>query len=107
MGDIVINNAGILRDVSFKRMTAKDWDMIMLVHLKGAYAVTKAAWKHMQEQKYGRIVNVASPAGLYGNVGQANYSTAKMGLVGFTQTLAKEGARSKIQANIIAPLAGT
>lgn len=66
----------------------------MTVHLKGVYAVTKAAWARMNEQGYGRIVNVASPAGLYGNVGQANYSTAKMGMMGFTQTLAKEGSVS-------------
>eukprot|EP01065_Artemidia_motanka_P025435 TRINITY_DN30431_c0_g1_i1.p1 TRINITY_DN30431_c0_g1~~TRINITY_DN30431_c0_g1_i1.p1 ORF type:complete len:329 (+),score=135.67 TRINITY_DN30431_c0_g1_i1:75-989(+) len=105
--DIVVNNAGILRDVSFKRMTDGDWDLVNKVHVRGAYSVTKAAWKYMQDNKYGRVVNVSSPAGLYGNVGQANYSTAKMGLVGFTQTLAKEGGRSKIHANIIAPLAGT
>jgi len=105
--DIVINNAGILRDKTFKRMEEKDWDLVMTVHLKGVYAVSKAAWAVMNEQGYGRIVNVASPAGLYGNVGQANYSTAKMGMMGFTQTLAKEGSRKNIKVNCIAPVAGT
>lgn len=105
--DIIINNAGILRDKSFKRMSDQDWDLIMTVHVKGAYSVTKAAWPIMLEQGFGRIVNVSSPAGLYGNRGQANYSLAKMGLVGFTQTLAKEGGRKNVKANCIAPLAGT
>ena len=104
---IVVNNAGILRDRSFKRMQASDWDMITRVHLNGAYSVTKAAWPHMSEQKYGRIITVSSPAGLYGNVGQANYSMAKSGLNGLMQTLAKEGARNGIHANAIAPLAAT
>jgi len=105
--DIVINNAGILRDKTFKRMPQSDWDMIMKVHIAGVQAVTKAAWTVMLEQGYGRIVNVSSPAGLYGNRGQANYSTAKMGMVGFTQTLAKEGGRNNVHANCIAPVAGT
>eukprot|EP01063_Lacrimia_lanifica_P036824 TRINITY_DN7400_c0_g1_i1.p1 TRINITY_DN7400_c0_g1~~TRINITY_DN7400_c0_g1_i1.p1 ORF type:complete len:311 (+),score=83.45 TRINITY_DN7400_c0_g1_i1:225-1157(+) len=105
--DVVINNAGILRDVSFKRMSEKDWDLIMAVHLKGAYAVTRAAWPHMLKQKYGRVVNTSSAAGLFGNVGQANYATAKMGLVGFSQTLGKEGGKHNVFVNAIAPLAGT
>eukprot|EP00756_Hemistasia_phaeocysticola_P033441 Hpha_TRINITY_DN16465_c1_g11::TRINITY_DN16465_c1_g11_i1::g.160774::m.160774/K12405/HSD17B4; 3-hydroxyacyl-CoA dehydrogenase / 3a,7a,12a-trihydroxy-5b-cholest-24-enoyl-CoA hydratase / enoyl-CoA hydratase 2 len=105
--DIVINNAGIIRDMSFKRMGPKEWDAVIAVHLKGAYAVTRAAWRHMQEQEFGRIVNVSSPAGLYGNFGQCNYSTAKMGLVGFTQSLSKEGEKKNIRANIIAPFAWT
>lgn len=105
--DIIINNAGILRDISFKRMTENDWDLIMKVHMKGAYAVTKAAWPYMMEQKYGRIVSTASAAGLYGNVGQVNYSAAKMGMIGFSQSLAKEGAKHKIFSNAIAPIAGT
>lgn len=105
--DIVINNAGILRDVSFKRMNEQDWDLIMQVHLKGAYSVTKAAWKYMLEQKYGRIITTASSAGLYGNNGQANYATAKIGLVGFMQSLAKEGRSKNITANAVAPFAGT
>eukprot|EP00405_Crypthecodinium_cohnii_P005863 CAMPEP_0194752582 /NCGR_PEP_ID=MMETSP0323_2-20130528/6408_1 /TAXON_ID=2866 ORGANISM="Crypthecodinium cohnii, Strain Seligo" /NCGR_SAMPLE_ID=MMETSP0323_2 /ASSEMBLY_ACC=CAM_ASM_000346 /LENGTH=300 /DNA_ID=CAMNT_0039669647 /DNA_START=45 /DNA_END=947 /DNA_ORIENTATION=- len=105
--DIVVNNAGILRDVSFKKMSMDDWELIYRVHLKGAFAVTKAAWPYFNEQKYGRIVNVSSPAGLYGNVGQANYATAKRGLVGFTLTLAREGAKNGIKANIIAPVAAS
>jgi len=104
---ILINNAGILRDKSFKRMTDNDWELIVKVHIMGVYSVTKAAWGHMLQQKYGRVVNVSSPAGLYGNFGQANYSLAKMGMVGFTQTLAKEGGKKNIKANCIAPLAGT
>jgi len=105
--DIVINNAGILRDVSFKRMSEQDWDAVMAVHLKGAFSVTRAAWDHMLKQKYGRIIGTASIAGLMGNVGQANYATAKMGMLGFTQTLAKEGQKNNIHANSVAPFAGT
>mmetsp|Transcript_32569 Transcript_32569/g.40075 ORF Transcript_32569/g.40075 Transcript_32569/m.40075 type:complete len:308 (+) Transcript_32569:174-1097(+) len=105
--DIVINNAGILRDVSFTKMTDKDWDLINQVHVVGAYKVTKAAWDAMRKQKYGRIVNVASAAGLYGNFGQANYSTAKLGILGFTKTIAREGASKNIVANCIAPLAAS
>eukprot|EP00755_Sulcionema_specki_P004189 Sspe_Gene.4245::Locus_1400_Transcript_1_1_Confidence_1.000_Length_2000::g.4245::m.4245/K12405/HSD17B4; 3-hydroxyacyl-CoA dehydrogenase / 3a,7a,12a-trihydroxy-5b-cholest-24-enoyl-CoA hydratase / enoyl-CoA hydratase 2 len=105
--DIIINNAGILRDITLKKMSDKDWDLIMAVHLKGTYAVTKAAWKYMNEQKYGRILTTSSAAGLYGNHGQVNYSSAKMGLVGFAQSVAKEGAKNNIQANALAPFAGT
>jgi len=86
--DIVINNAGILRDVSFQKMSERDWDLIMLVHLKGAFSVTRAAWNIMREKKYGRIINTGSSAGIYGAFGQVNYSTAKLGLWGFTQSLA-------------------
>jgi len=105
--DVVINNAGILRDVSFHRMADRDWDLIHDVHVKGAYAVTRAAFPLMRDQGYGRIINTSSAAGLYGNFGQANYSAAKMALVGFTSALAKEGAKRNVLVNAIAPVAGS
>lgn len=105
--DIVINNAGILRDISLLKMTEKDWDIIMKVHLKGSFSVTKAAWKYMRENKYGRIINTSSSSGIYGNFGQANYAAAKLGLHGFTQTIAKEGERYNILTNSIAPSAAS
>ena len=105
--DIVVNNAGILRDVSFQKMSELDWDLIMKVHLKGAYSVTRAAWNIMREKKYGRIINTGSSSGIYGSFGQVNYATAKLGLWGFTQSLAKEGEKRNIRTNCIAPIAGT
>ena len=105
--DIVVNNAGILRDKSFHNMTPDLWAPVIDVHLNGAYFVTNAAWPHMREQNYGRIVSTASGAGIFGNFGQANYGAAKMALVGFTRVLAVEGASKNIKANVIAPVAHT
>ncbi|KAK7454640.1 hypothetical protein VKT23_011393 [Stygiomarasmius scandens] len=104
---ILINNAGILRDKGFKNMSDKEWDQVVEVHLKGAFACTKAAWPHFRKQKFGRVINTSSAAGLYGNFGQANYSAAKMGLVAFTKTLAFEGAKYGIKATVIAPMAAS
>ena len=105
--DVVINNAGILRDISFKNLTDQDWDLIMKVHVTGAYKVARAAWPHFRKQKYGRVINTASAAGLFGSFGQTNYSAAKLAQVGFTETLAKEGAKYNIHANVIAPIAAS
>lgn len=105
--DIIINNAGILRDKTFARMTDADWDLIQAVHVKGSYAVTKAAWPIMRKQKYGRIIMTASAAGLYGNFGQANYSAAKLALASFGFSLAREGERDNIHTNTIAPMAAS
>lgn len=102
---ILINNAGILKDASFKNMTEKQFQDVIDVHLNGAFRLTKACWPLFKQQNYGRVVMTASPAGLYGNFGQANYSAAKMALVGFAETLAKEGGRNNIFVNTIAPLA--
>jgi len=88
-------------------MSDQEWDAIQLVHLKGAFSCTKAAWPIFRKQKFGRIINTASAAGLYGNFGQSNYSAAKMGLVGFTKTLAREGAKYNIKATAIAPIAAS
>eukprot|EP00931_Biecheleriopsis_adriatica_P064693 TRINITY_DN39425_c0_g1_i1.p1 TRINITY_DN39425_c0_g1~~TRINITY_DN39425_c0_g1_i1.p1 ORF type:complete len:317 (+),score=81.90 TRINITY_DN39425_c0_g1_i1:61-1011(+) len=105
--DILINNAGILRDASFRKMSDKDWDLVYQVHLKGMYKVTRAAWPYMEKSSYGRIVNVSSPAGLYGNFGQANYSAMKRAAIGFSLVLAAEGEKKHIKVNVIAPLAAS
>jgi NAD(P)-dependent dehydrogenase (short-subunit alcohol dehydrogenase family) len=105
--DILINNAGILRDKSFKNMSPEVFDSVLAVHLRGSFLVASAAWPHLRDNNYGRIVNTSSPAGIYGNFGQANYATAKMGLIGFTKTLGQEGAKYNIKANAIAPVAAT
>ncbi len=105
--DIVINNAGILRDKSFHNMTPDLVAPVLEVHLRGAFNVTGPAWKIMREKGYGRVVSTSSAAGIFGNFGQANYGAAKMGLVGFTNVLAVEGAKFNIRANAIAPLAYT
>ncbi|MEJ7800405.1 MAG: SDR family oxidoreductase, partial [Ilumatobacter sp.] len=105
--DIVVNNAGILRDKSFHNLTPDLWAPVVDVHLNGAYFVTSAAWPYLREQSYGRVISTASGAGIFGNFGQANYGAAKMALVGFTRVLAVEGASKNIKANVIAPVAST
>ena len=105
--DAVINNAGILRDKSFANMSEEEFSLIIEVHLKGTYFVTQPAFKIMKENNYGRIVNVASPSGIFGNFGQTNYGAAKMGIVGLTNVLAIEGAKYNIKVNVIAPTAYT
>jgi NAD(P)-dependent dehydrogenase (short-subunit alcohol dehydrogenase family) len=105
--DIVINNAGILRDKAFHNLTPDLVDPVIDVHLKGAFNVTRAAWTHFRDQGYGRVVNTASNSGLLGNFGQASYGAAKMGLVGLTRVLALEGAKYDIKVNAVAPVAYT
>ena len=105
--DIVVNNAGILRDAAFKNVTPELLDPVIDVHLKGAFNVLRHAWPLMREQNYGRVVNTSSNSGLLGNFGQANYGAAKMGLVGLTRVLAVEGAKSNNKVNAIAPIAFT
>ncbi len=105
--DIVINNAGILRDKSFTKMEEENWDGVMNVHLKGAYCVTRPAFEIMRANGYGRVVMTTSGAGLFGNFGQSNYAAAKMGLIGLTNVLKIEGEKYNIKTNVIVPVAAS
>ena len=105
--DIVVNNAGIVRDKSFAKMTSDLLKPVLDVHLNGAFNVTLPAYRHMKEKGYGRIISTTSAAGLFGNFGQTNYGAAKMGLIGMTRVIALESAKYNIKANVIAPIAAT
>jgi len=105
--DIVVNNAGILRDKSFPNMTMEDFDFVVQVHFLGTAYVTHAAWPILRQKAYGRVVVTSSNSGIYGNFGQTNYAGAKLALVGFVNALRLEGAKYNIMVNALAPVAGT
>jgi NAD(P)-dependent dehydrogenase (short-subunit alcohol dehydrogenase family) len=105
--DILVNNAGILRDKSFVKGSLEDFKLVLDVHLMGSVNCTKACWAIMRDQGYGRVVVTTSSSGLYGNFGQSNYGSAKMGVIGLMNTLSQEGAKYNIHINALAPTAGT
>jgi NAD(P)-dependent dehydrogenase (short-subunit alcohol dehydrogenase family) len=105
--DVLVNNAGILRDKSFANMDGADFDVVVKVHLTGTAVCTKAVWAPMRDAGYGRIVVTTSSSGLYGNFGQSNYGAAKLGVVGLMNTLRAEGAKYDIRVNALAPVAAT
>ena len=103
----MVSNAGILRDGTFHKMSFENWDAVLKVHLYGGYNVIRAAWPHFREQSFGRVVVATSTSGLFGNFGQTNYGAAKLGLVGFMNSLKLEGQKNNIHVNAICPVAGT
>ncbi|MFL6071519.1 MAG: SDR family oxidoreductase [Actinomycetes bacterium] len=105
--DIIVNNAGVLRDQVLWKLSDEDWDAVLGIHLGGTFRMTRAAVPHFRAQGYGRVINVTSYSGLHGNVGQANYAAAKAGIIGFTKTAAKELARFGTTVNAISPNAET
>jgi NAD(P)-dependent dehydrogenase (short-subunit alcohol dehydrogenase family) len=105
--DIVVNNAGVLRDKTFAKMSLDDFEFVMQVHFTGSVYVTKAAWPHMMQQDYGRIVFTSSPAGLIGSFGQSNYASAKTALIGLMNNLKNECSKANIKVNLLSPVAGT
>lgn len=105
--DVLVNNAGVLRDKTFSKMEIADFEFVLQVHLMGSVNCTKAVWEIMKEQQYGRLVMTTSSSGLYGNFGQTNYGAAKLGLVGFMNTLCIEGAKYNVKTNCLSPTAAT
>ena len=105
--DVLVNNAGVLRNASFQKMTEEEWELVYRVHLLGTMRVTKAVWPHMREARFGRIVMTTSNAGYFGSLGAANYAAAKAGTIAFAQTLALEGATRDVKVNAVAPMAGS